>query len=66
MKVIVNGQERDVPAGETVAGLIERVGLGAAACAAEVNRRLVPKREHGERALAEGDVVELVSLVGGG
>lgn len=66
MKVIVNGQEREVPAGETVATLIDRVGLGAAACAAEVNKKLVPKREHGDRELAEGDVIELVSLVGGG
>jgi sulfur carrier protein len=66
MRVLVNGEEKDVPAGETVGGLIRRMGLGAAACAAEVNRSLVPKREHEGRELKEGDRVELVTLVGGG
>ncbi|MDX2117262.1 MAG: sulfur carrier protein ThiS [Planctomycetota bacterium] len=62
----VNGAERSVPAGTSVRGLIELVGLGQAACAAEVNRELVPRRDHATRVLAAGDKVELVSLVGGG
>lgn len=66
MTVSVNGEKRDVPAGTTVAGLIRELGLEKAACAAEVNRSLVPKREHAGRELREGDVVELVTLVGGG
>ncbi len=66
MTVIVNGQEQQVPEGTTVAALVDKLGLGGAACAAEVNRELVPKRRQAERALHEGDRVELVSLVGGG
>ncbi len=66
MKVVVNGQEREVPAGTTVRALIERMGLGNQACAAEVNLALVPRREHEARTLQDGDRVELVSLVGGG
>ncbi len=66
MTVIVNGQERQVPDGTTVAQLVESLGLGAGACAAEVNRELVPKRRHAEHLLGDGDRVELVSLVGGG
>ena len=62
----VNGEQRDVPEGATVADLIRELGLGTAACAAEVNRQLVPRREHADRSLREGDVVELVTLVGGG
>ncbi|MCX5655676.1 MAG: sulfur carrier protein ThiS [Planctomycetota bacterium] len=34
--------------------------------AVEVNRELVPRSQHGARRLAEGDVVEIVTLVGGG
>lgn len=64
--VVVNGETKQVPAGTTVASLIERLGLADSACAAEVNRTLVPKREHAERRLEAGDTVELVSLVGGG
>lgn len=66
MKVLVNGQTTDVIDGTTVRGLIESLGLGKGACAAEVNRELVPRREHESRQLREGDVVEIVSLVGGG
>jgi sulfur carrier protein len=66
MLVIVNGQEHQVPEGTTVADLVERMGRAKMACAAEVNQELVPKRRHDARPLAEGDRVELVSLVGGG
>ncbi len=66
MVVYVNGDRREVPGNTTVAELILLAGLGDAACAAEVNRALVPKKKHGETALREGDRVELVSLVGGG
>lgn len=62
----VNGEDRRVPAATTVRALIELSGLGQAACAAEVNRTLVPKRDHTTRVLVAGDSVELVSLVGGG
>jgi sulfur carrier protein len=64
--IVVNGERREVPAGMTVGGLIREMGLGKAACAAEVNKALVPKREHEGRQLVEGDRVELVTLVGGG
>jgi len=66
MKIVVNGEPREVPSGTTVEGLIRELKLEKQACAAEVNRRIVPKREHPTRALAEGDAVELVTLVGGG
>ncbi|MBL9031290.1 MAG: sulfur carrier protein ThiS [Phycisphaerae bacterium] len=66
MKVMVNGEPRDVPKGATIAELIREAGLGKSACAAEVNGTLVPRREHEQTPLAEGDRVELVTLVGGG
>lgn len=66
MTIRVNGEETQVPDGLSVRGLIVQLGLGQAACAAEVNRALVPRRQHESRMLVEGDVVELVSLVGGG
>lgn len=67
MTVMVNGEEREVCEGATVAALIREVGAAkGGACAAEVNRELVPRREQERRVLCEGDVVELVTLVGGG
>ncbi|MBY0308215.1 MAG: sulfur carrier protein ThiS [Phycisphaerales bacterium] len=66
MTVTVNGEKRTLPDGATVAALLSELGLGALPAAVEVNRRLVPKREHGARPLQEGDAVEVVTLVGGG
>jgi thiamine biosynthesis protein ThiS len=67
MTVVVNGDRREVRDDMTVAALIRELGLTRGGpCAAEVNRELVPRREQERRVLREGDVVELVTLVGGG
>ncbi len=66
MHVIVNGDKHEIPAGSSIATLLEKLGLGQAACAVEVNKTLVPKRAHGEKSLADGDRLEIVTLVGGG
>jgi sulfur carrier protein len=66
MKVLVNGKTTELPGESTVADLIRLVGLDRTACAAEVNQQLVPRREHETAKLAEGDQIELVTLVGGG
>jgi len=66
MKIVVNGEETTAPPGATVESLLEERGLAGRPCAVEINRRLVPKREHADRTLAEGDRIELVTLVGGG
>lgn len=66
MTIIVNGQTRDVPDGITLEELIRRLGLGDAACAAEVNRTIIPRARRDGTVVRDGDRVELVSLVGGG
>ncbi|HMN97733.1 MAG TPA: sulfur carrier protein ThiS [Phycisphaerales bacterium] len=64
--VTVNGERTEVAESTTVAELLRRAGVADRPCAVEVNRTVVPRREHGQRTLAEGDVVEIVTLVGGG
>lgn len=66
MQIIVNGEPQEAPAGETVANLVERLGLARSACAVEVNRELTPRARHAEHTLRDGDTVEIVTLVGGG
>ncbi|MEM6329492.1 MAG: sulfur carrier protein ThiS [Planctomycetota bacterium] len=66
MKVTVNGQPREVPAGCTVAGLLEELGIRVKHVAVERNREVVPRADHAATALAEGDELEVVTLVGGG
>ena len=66
MQVILNGETRDVPHGQTVAALLEQLGLAQKPVAVEVNLQLVPKQHHIAHVLAEGDRLEIVTLVGGG
>jgi len=66
VKITVNGEPRDVPDGTTVERLLQRLDVPRGPTAVEVNRELVPRSLHGVRVLAEGDAVEIVTLVGGG
>ena len=66
MNARVNGETRRLPEGSTVAGVIESLGLTAGRVAAEVNGIVVRRADHARHVLREGDVVELVSMIGGG
>jgi len=65
MKVKVNGQDRDVPAGTSVLQLIEQHNLTPQKVAVELNRRLIRSEKY-ETVLNDGDEVEIVTFVGGG
>ncbi len=66
MQLILNGEHHNVPDGTTVRELIKRLSLDTQPTAVEVNKSLIPRRRHDEHVLAEGDRVEVVTLVGGG
>lgn len=66
MRVIVNGDERDLRDGATVADLLADLGLTGTRVAVEVGARLVRRADHAGRVLHPGERVEIVTLVGGG
>lgn len=66
MKIVLNGEHREVEDGITLAALLEQLQLEPRNVAIEVNMDLVPRGHHAECALGEGDRVEIVTLVGGG
>jgi len=66
MQVQLNGESHEVESGTTVASLLDALQLDRRSVAVECNRQLVPRAEHGEALLAEGDQIEVVTLVGGG
>lgn len=66
MRITVNGQPEEIEEGATVEDLVARAGLTGTACAVELNRQIIPKARRSERRLEEGDVVEMVTLIGGG
>ena len=65
MKLTINGQNREVIA-TTVWSLLEELGLHPQGTVVERNREIVDREAYRETDLSEGDVLELVRLVGGG
>lgn len=66
IRLTVNGEAKEFAQVSTVRDLILRLNLTGRAVAVEVNKQLIAKRQHDTHRLADGDVVELVTLVGGG
>ena len=66
MIISVNGQKTSLDQPCTVRELLKKNNLGGVVCAVEVNRQLVPKKQHESQELKDGDSVEIVTLVGGG
>ena len=66
MRLRINGQDRTLPDGLTVAALIEQLGIRRRRVAVEVNREIIPRTEQVRAYLAEGDEVEIVHAIGGG
>ena len=66
VRLTINGEIREVPAGLSVAGLIQHLGLTDGPVAVERNREVVVRAEHERMLLGAGDVIEIVHFVGGG
>ena len=65
MLISVNGNQREVADGSTVEQLLGLLALKGP-LAVELNQKVCPKRLHGETKLKNGDVLEIVTIVGGG
>lgn len=66
MVITVNDKSRDITEGASVADLLDALNMTGKPVAVEVNLQLVPRPQHAEHRLAEGDRLEIVTLVGGG
>lgn len=66
MKILLNGETRNVPEGMNLAQLAAQISDDPRGIAIERNLEIVPKSEHAETVLQEGDRLEIVQFVGGG
>ena len=66
MRITVNAEPRDVPEGSTVESLLASLGIDRRKIAVERNQEIVPRTQHASTPLAEGDRIEIVTMVGGG
>jgi len=65
-EIIVNGEKRPVPSGQTLSELVRELDLEGRRVAVEVNEEIVPRSEHAQYVLNSGDRVEVVAAIGGG
>lgn len=66
MHIQLNGEPYELPDGESVADLLQRLELTGRRLAVELNRDIVSRSRHAATVLVEGDHVEVVHAIGGG
>ena len=66
MNITLNGKPLQLEQVSTISELIAFLGYQGKRIAVEANGDIVPKSQHGDTALAEGDEIEIVVAVGGG
>lgn len=66
MRIFLNGEGREIADGTTVEALVLSMTEDPRGIAIERNLEIVPKAEHAETLLQDGDRVEVVQFVGGG
>jgi thiamine biosynthesis protein ThiS len=65
MNLTING-ESQVFSAETLAALVEQLGMKADRVAIELNREIVSREQWPQTPLHDGDRLEIVHFVGGG
>jgi sulfur carrier protein len=66
MQIYLNGEEKQIPDGLDMAGLVELLELTDQRIAVEVNEELVPRSTFPGHPLNADDRVEIIHAVGGG
>ncbi len=64
----INGSDRQFPAGipQNLTELLDQLGINQATVAAEIDGKIVERRNFAQTRLSDGQAVELVRFVGGG
>ena len=66
LRLIINGQEREIKAVKTLAELVRELDISVPHFAVAVNSLVIPKLNHESTGIQDGDKVEIVHAVGGG
>ncbi|KRA61316.1 thiamine biosynthesis protein ThiS [Caulobacter sp. Root656] len=66
MRLLLNGEEREIADIVSIADLVSALGLDARKVAVERNLEIAPRSTYADIALADGDRIEIVTFIGGG
>lgn len=66
MDLVVNGERKELDDVKTVEAVVQALGLPRERVAVELNGAIVTKAQRAQTPVKDGDVLEVVTLVGGG
>ena len=66
MNITLNGENKEVPDNITVAGLLMHLNIQHQRVAVELNENIVKKDSYTRTSIRHGDLLEIVSFMGGG
>jgi sulfur carrier protein len=66
MKVVINGNLREVGSVRTIADLLDTLRISASAVLIEQNGDVIARNDFQEAAVNDGDAIEIVQMVAGG
>lgn len=64
--IVFNGQDRQISAGLTVEQLLQEAAINSRFVAVELNGEILPRDQRNQHEVQARDVIEVVTLVGGG
>lgn len=66
IEITINGEKRRFKSGLTIEELLSDLELNSRAIAVEINQQIQPRDTHHLKTIQQNDVLEIVTLVGGG
>ena len=66
MKVTLNGKQQQLEDGILLGQLLEQMQLNGKRLAVEINMEIIPKSNHADFKIQDGDNIEIVHAIGGG
>lgn len=66
MKITINGEDKNYDGEMSVKKLLEVLDIPSKGIAVEINKEIIPRGTHSEVIVGDGDVIEIVRMVGGG
>lgn len=66
MRILCNGEAREITAGMRVTDYLNQLGLDVLSVVVECDGKILTREEYGSHALQDGSVLELIRFVGGG
>ena len=66
VKISLNGTMKDLNEGTSILSLLKKSGADELKTVVQISGRIIGRSKYSQRKLKDGDIVELISFVGGG